>query len=95
MAKKKGGKSKGFISAGVHSNVSSSTKRAIKQGYGQSMERALNQVDAYARGKRVMVTIENPNKAETNRRFIRVPAEQVSKQRPLLRYPSMPERKKK
>ena len=34
--------------------------------------RLLNQLNSWSKGKRTMVTIENPNKNETNKRFIRV-----------------------
>lgn len=95
MAKNKGGRSKGYVSAGVHSNVSTGLKQAMRAGYKQSIDRALNEVRAYAAGKPVMVTIENPNKAETNKRFIRVPASQVYKNGPLYRYPGGPERDKR
>jgi hypothetical protein len=40
----------------------------------QSTERLDNQLAAFLRGKNVMLTIPNPNKNETNKRFIRVPA---------------------
>jgi hypothetical protein len=76
---KKGGKSKGNVSAGVHSNVSKSVRRAMRADYIASGERLINQRRAFEAGKRVMVTIENPNPNETNRRFIRVPANQVWK----------------
>lgn len=77
MGKKKGGKSSGNVSQGVHSNVSKSTRRAMRADYLASGERLLNQRDAFDRGKNVMVTIENPNKNETNKRFIRVNAKEV------------------
>lgn len=77
MAKKKGGKSKGFISAGIHSNVSRSTRREMRSEYLSSGERVRNQLKAHKAGKRVMVTIENPNKEETNKPFIRVPSTKV------------------
>ena len=35
-------------------------------------QRLLNQVDALSKGKRIVMTFENPNKAETNKPFIRV-----------------------
>lgn len=41
----------------------------------------INQRKAFNEGKRVMVTIENPNKNETNRPFIRVNAADVWKGR--------------
>lgn len=74
MAKGKGGKSKGFISQGIHSNVSQKTRRAMRAEYMSSPQRQINQRRAFDAGKNVMVTIENPNKEETNKRFIRVPA---------------------
>ena len=74
MGKKKGGKSSGNVSAGVHSNVKRSTLRAMKEGYRSGGERLLNQIAAWKRGKNVVFTIENPNKNETNKRFIRVRA---------------------
>ena len=36
-----------------------------------------NKRDAWAKGKRVMLTIANPNNNETNKPFIRVPANEV------------------
>ena len=71
---KKGGKSKGFISQGIHSNVNRSVLKAMRQDYIASGDRLANQRAAWARGKNVVLTIENPNKNETNRRFIRVKA---------------------
>lgn len=77
MAKKKGGKSKGLVSAGIHSNVSSAIRREIRSDYMNSFQRLINQRKAFDAGKRVMVTIANPNREETNRLFIRVPATQA------------------
>lgn len=71
---KKGGKSKGAVSAGVHSNVSRKITNALRREYMASGERIMNQLRAWKRGKNVVVTIENPNKNETNKRFIRVRA---------------------
>lgn len=71
---KKGGKSKGFVSAGVHSNVSRSVTNAVRRSYMASGERIMNQLMAWKRGKNVVVTIDNPNKNETHRRHIRVRA---------------------
>lgn len=93
MAKKKGGKSKGNVSAGIHSNVSRSTLRTVRTA--NKASKAANQLDAFMKGKRVMVTIENPNKQETNKPFIRVEASKVWKPTSLYRYPSMPEKVKK
>lgn len=71
---KKGGKSKGFISQGIHSNVNRSVLKAMRQDYMASGERIANQRAAWSKGKNVVLTIENPNKNETNKRFIRVKA---------------------
>ena len=43
------------------------------------LERELLKMDAWAKGKKVFLTIENPNARETKKPFIRVPAEQVWK----------------
>lgn len=77
MAKGKGGKSSGFISQGIHSNVSKSVRRAIRQDYLASGMRMVNQRAAWAKGKNVMLTIPNPNPNETNKLFIRVSAKSV------------------
>jgi hypothetical protein len=42
----------------------------------ESLDRNLNQIKAWKAGKRVMLTVPNPNKNETNKRFIRVEAKQ-------------------
>lgn len=71
MAKKKGGKSKGAVSRGQHSNVSRKVLNALRSDYLQSNDRLLNQMQALKNGKDVVITIENPNKQETNKRFIK------------------------
>ena len=69
---KKGGKPKGFISQGIHSNVSKKTRNAMRSEYLKSADRLLNQQIALATGKDIVMTIANPNKEETNKRFIKV-----------------------
>lgn len=71
MTRPKNGR-KGEVSKGIHSNVSSATKRAMRADYMASADRLLNQRRAFDAGKRTVVTIANPNKEETNKRFIRV-----------------------
>ena len=71
---KKGGKSSGFISQGIHSNVDRGVLKSIRRDYMASGERLMNQLSAWRRGKNVVMTIANPNPNETNRRFIRVNA---------------------
>lgn len=77
MAKKKGGKSKGNVSAGIHSNVSAGIRREMRADYMSSPQRVINQRRALDEGKRVMTTVANPNQEETNRPFIRVTAQQA------------------
>ena len=71
MAKGKGGKSKGNVSQGIHSNVSKTIRREMRRDYLNSQMRVLNQQKALRQGKDIVVTIENPNKTETNKPFIR------------------------
>lgn len=74
---KKGGKSKGNVSAGIHSNVSKGVRRAMREAYLASGDRLINQRKAFDAGKNVMVTIANPNPNETNKRFIRITAKEA------------------
>lgn len=71
MGKSKAGKSKGNVSAGIHSNVARSTLTAMRRDYMNSIDRPLNQQKALRAGKDIVVTIENPNKEQTNKKFIR------------------------
>ena len=75
MGKKKS--SKGFISKGERRNVSASTKKAMRREYLLSGNSLFNKFKAWQQGKNVMLTIANPNKNETNKRFIRVKATTV------------------
>lgn len=76
MAKGKGGKSKGAISAGKHSNVSSATKRLVRDGR-SGADKMLNLQREHKRGKNPWVTIENPDREQTNKRFIRVKSNEL------------------
>lgn len=71
---KKGGKSKGFVSQGIHSNVRKDILKDIRREYMASGDRNMNQLRAWKQGKNVVFTIANPNPNQTNRRFIRVNA---------------------
>jgi hypothetical protein len=77
MGKKKGGKSSGAISLGVNSNVDRRITNAMRREYMISGERVHNQRAAWAKGKNVVLTLENPNKNQTNKRFIRINARDV------------------
>ena len=69
---KKGGKSKGFISQGIHSTVDRKITNTVRSEYLQSGQRVLNQMAALRKGKDVVMTIANPNKEQTNKKFIKV-----------------------
>ena len=60
-----------YPSKGERSSMNRTITNSIRKDrtYG---DRLSNQLKAWAKGKRTMVTIENPNKNETNKRFIRV-----------------------
>lgn len=69
---KKGGKSKGFISQGKHSNVDRKVTNAMRRDYLESGDRILNQLAALNKGKDVVMTVPNPNKEQTDKPFIKV-----------------------
>jgi len=80
MAKK--GKNSQYVSNGVHSNVSKSTLKDVRREI-PNVIRSKNKWDAFAKGKRVMVTIPNPNaKSETNKPFIRITAQEAGWKKP-------------
>tara|TARA_Y100000813_G_C24034698_1_gene291560 strand:+ start:361 stop:624 length:264 start_codon:yes stop_codon:yes gene_type:complete len=60
-----------YVSQGMRKNVS---RRWLKLTRKDNDDRLFNQWDAFMKGKNVMLTIPNPNKNETNKRYIRVPA---------------------
>ena len=70
MAKRKSSNEK-YTSKGQHSNVSSGTRTAMRKSVSQA-DRLLNLKKAWRKGLNPWITISNPNKAETNRKFIRV-----------------------
>ena len=77
MARKKGGKSKGFVSKGERTNVRKDIRKAMRRETSE-LQTVLNKYDAFKKGKNVMLTIPNPNaKVETNKPFIRVNAKQI------------------
>tara|TARA_S200000501_G_scaffold366258_1_gene400786 strand:- start:186 stop:455 length:270 start_codon:yes stop_codon:yes gene_type:complete len=64
-------------SKGERRNVAKATRKAARREYLSSgVARVSNQMSAFLKGKNVMLTVENPNKKETAKRFIRVPASQ-------------------
>ncbi len=60
-----------YESAGIHSNVSKRTLNGIKAAR-HPLEKMMNIQAAWLKGKNPWITLENPNKNETNKRFIRV-----------------------
>ena len=64
-------------SKGERRSLARDIVKATRRDYMQSSERITNQLAAFLRGKNVMLTIPNPNKNETNKRMIRVPAADV------------------
>ena len=64
-----------YTSKGVVGRPTRSRKRHWEEGY--QSDRIMNQLKAYLQGKQVMLTIANPNKNETNKPFIKVPAHEV------------------
>jgi hypothetical protein len=65
MAKGKGGSGKTYTSKGER-------RSSMKTPNRDPGQRMLNQMAALAKGKDVVFTMENPNKNETNKRFIKV-----------------------
>lgn len=68
---------KGKKSSGTH-YVSKGERRSVYGGVSSvrksktTLERTLNKVNAWLAGKNPWITYENPNKLETNKRFIKV-----------------------
>lgn len=81
MAKGKKSSGKTYTSSGLYRSVSRKMTNALRSEYLASSNRVANQLRAFRAGKRVMVTIENPNKEERNKRFIRVEASTIWKNR--------------
>lgn len=75
MGKKKSRTSQ--TSKGVVGNGYKHASKALRKEYMQSIERSRNQFIAFKKGRRVMITIPNPNTNETNKRYIRVNARDV------------------
>ena len=75
MAKGKRSSGKNYTSKGERPNVSRWLVKKCRRDYLSSeLARSINQIDAFLKGKNVVLTIENPNKNETNKKFIRVNA---------------------
>lgn len=60
-----------YTSKGGPSSVNKKTLKAMRADRTEA-DVMMDKLKVWSRGKRVMVTIPNPNKNETNKRFIRV-----------------------
>ena len=63
-------------SKGERSNVNKKLCNAIRNNT-TLLQRTLNQREAWLRGKKVMLTIPNPNDKETNKKFFKVTAKDI------------------
>jgi hypothetical protein len=76
---KKGGKTKGVVSAGIHSNVNRKLLNSLRRERNEGWERTWNQLRAFRAGKRVVVRVANPDAERTGKPFVRVDARTVWK----------------
>ena len=65
--------SKGYTSKGQRPNVRKDIRKEQRRDYVGSIDQIANKLEAHLQGKKVMVTIPNPDKNNTRERFIRVP----------------------
>ena len=72
MAKRKS-TNKGSKSKGQRPNVSKNIRKIGRREYVGSIDQIENKLRAFKAGKRVMMTVLNPDKNNTRERFIRVP----------------------
>lgn len=69
------------VSKGERRPIDPRWRKEYRREYNGSITQMQNKVDAWLKGKNVMLTIENPNKNETNKKFIRVNANKVWKRK--------------
>jgi len=72
MGKGKRASGKTYSSKGERRSVNKKISNAVRADYVKSLDRVLNQQRALAKGKDIVMTIANPNKEQTNQRFIKV-----------------------
>lgn len=60
-----------YTSKGVHSNVSKATLRLMRAGKSEG-DKLIDKQNAWLKGHNPWVTIDNPNREQTNKRRIRV-----------------------
>ena len=79
MAKRK--RSRSSRASGGGSNYDSNLLKEHRREWNESIDRFIAQVQAFNLGKKAKITIPNPNKKETNKKYIRVDAWDVLKRR--------------
>ena len=68
-------------SKGERRSVSKQITKSIRKDFIESGQKIVHQAEAFRKGKKVMLTIPNPNKKESNKKYIRVDAWDVLKRR--------------
>lgn len=61
-----------YSSKGERASIDRSTVKAVRREQNTFLTQLSNKFDAFLKGKKVMVTIENPIKTETNKPFVKV-----------------------
>ena len=79
MAKRK--RSRSSRASGGGSNYDSNLRKEHRREWNESIDRFIAQVQAFNLGKKEKITIPNPNKKETNKKYNRVDAWDVLKRR--------------
>ena len=79
MAKGKKSKRSGVVSKGERKSQDPKWKKIARKEWKGSTAQMIAKVAAFRAGRNVMFTIPNPNKNETNKRFIRVNAKDILK----------------
>jgi len=67
------------VSKGERRSVDLRWSKVARREWTDSTAQMIAKMEAFRKGKNVMLTIPNPNKNETNKRFIRVNAKEVFK----------------
>ena len=79
MAKRK--RSRSSRASGGGNNYDTKLRNENRREWNESIDRFIAQVQAFNLGKKAKLTIPNPNKKETNKKYIRVDAWDVLKRR--------------
>ena len=79
MAKRK--RSRSSRASGGGNNYDAKLRNENRREWNESIDRFIAQVQAFNLGKKAKITIPNPNKNETNKKFIKLDAWDVLKRR--------------